>query len=570
MRLVIRQYIESLKERGELDVLLPDLLSQMGLEVFLTPGIGARQFGVDVAAVGSIDDSEKTVFLFSIKSGDLGRRDWDSGNPQDLRPSINEIIDLFIPQRIPSEYRSNKIKICLCFGGEVKEEVRPNVSAFTQSATKDNISFSEWNGDKLSDLIERYFLREELLPKECRVLLRKALAMLDEPTVSFQHFSRLISLLSKEAKDPKKVLIILRQLYICTGMLYSWCREADNLESAYLASEFTLLKAWEIFKPSIEKKNKLGEKTLSTFEEVFNLYISISNYYLEQKIIPNTNKLHAISHAVNSSSSVDINLKLFDTLGRLALAGIWMYWFGSRVSGVDEMSTQALQVVHQYREAVKNLIINNPILYSPYKDDQAIEIALALLLLSIEGSNNHNIQAILNKLSISIYYQFNLNSRYPANIYTYSDLIEHPIDDSDEYRKSVTKGSILYPLISIFSAIYGEVEAYELMKKLKEDYLKHCNYQIFFLDDVSENYLYNFEEMHGVTLSHINIDQEPAKLIEEITNECQLSNGINSLSAIKFGIWPLLLVASRHYRIPVPIHFIMELARVTETGAIDL
>jgi hypothetical protein len=216
--------------------------------------------------------------------------------------------------------------------------------------------------------------------------------------------------------------------------------------------------------------------------------------------------------------------------------------------------------VHQYREAVKNLIINNPILYNPYKDDQAIEIALALLLLSIESKNNHNIQAILKQLSESIYYQFNLNNHYPANIYSYSDLIEHPSDVSDEYRKSVTKGSILYPIISIFSAIYGEMEAYELMKKLKQDYLKHCNYQIFFLDDDSEKYLYNFEEMHGATLSHINIDQEPTKLLEDISNECQLSNSINNLSAMKFGIWPLLLVASRHYRIPVPIHFIMELA----------
>ena len=37
MKLMIRQYLASLKERGELDALLPDLLSQMGLEVFLKP-----------------------------------------------------------------------------------------------------------------------------------------------------------------------------------------------------------------------------------------------------------------------------------------------------------------------------------------------------------------------------------------------------------------------------------------------------------------------------------------------------------------------------------------------------
>jgi hypothetical protein len=46
-------------------------------------------------------ESESKVYLFSVKSGDLDRRDWD-GKPQDLRPSINEIIDVFIPTRIPA------------------------------------------------------------------------------------------------------------------------------------------------------------------------------------------------------------------------------------------------------------------------------------------------------------------------------------------------------------------------------------------------------------------------------------------------------------------------------------
>ena len=97
MKLMIRQYLASLKERGELDALLPDLLSQMGLEVFLKPGVGSRQYGVDVGAFGKLhNESESKIYLFSVKSGNLDRRDWDSTNPQDLRPSINEIIDVFI------------------------------------------------------------------------------------------------------------------------------------------------------------------------------------------------------------------------------------------------------------------------------------------------------------------------------------------------------------------------------------------------------------------------------------------------------------------------------------------
>ena len=77
MKLIIRQYLASLRERGELDAILPDLLSQLGLNVFSRPGRGTRQDGVDVAAVGVLDGQGERVFLFSIKPGDLTRREWD-------------------------------------------------------------------------------------------------------------------------------------------------------------------------------------------------------------------------------------------------------------------------------------------------------------------------------------------------------------------------------------------------------------------------------------------------------------------------------------------------------------
>ena len=57
MNLILKEYLNSLKERNELDTLLPNLLSQMGLNVFSTPSMGTAQKGVDVAAVGKIDRS---------------------------------------------------------------------------------------------------------------------------------------------------------------------------------------------------------------------------------------------------------------------------------------------------------------------------------------------------------------------------------------------------------------------------------------------------------------------------------------------------------------------------------
>lgn len=43
MKLVIKEYLSSLNERDELDAILPDLLSQLGLTVFGKPIRGGKR-----------------------------------------------------------------------------------------------------------------------------------------------------------------------------------------------------------------------------------------------------------------------------------------------------------------------------------------------------------------------------------------------------------------------------------------------------------------------------------------------------------------------------------------------
>jgi hypothetical protein len=196
MKLILKQYLSSLRERGELDAILPDLLSQLGLNVFSRPGRGTRQDGVDVGAVGSLDGGPERVYLFSIKPGDLTRKDWDGDAVQSLRPSLNEVKDAYIPNRLPAEHRGKDIVICIGIGGDVQEQVRPQLVGFMKQNTTTTITFEEWNGDKLSSLIQACFLREDLLPEHARSRLRKSLALLDEPEASYQHFAALIKSLA--------------------------------------------------------------------------------------------------------------------------------------------------------------------------------------------------------------------------------------------------------------------------------------------------------------------------------------------------------------------------------------
>lgn len=560
MKLIIREYLASLKERKELDVLLPDLLSQMGLIVFSKAGIGNRQYGVDVAAFGCIDDGLEKVYLFSIKSGDLGRQDWDAGKPADLRPSLQEILDVYIPTHIPNEYKDKPIEICLCFGGDLKEDVRLNVTCFIDKNTKGNISFSEWGGEKLAQYIEQYFLKEELLPEKYRSNLRKSLAMLDEPEISHNYFKQLVNLLKENTnlQKNKDILISVRQQYLSLWILYSWCREGNNLEGAYLSSEFLVLNAWDMTKTLHKNKGKESKPILVVFNKILELHQQIL-FDFSSKLMPLISNSYGVSHAINPSCAVDVNIKLFDILGRLSLTGLWAYFHLKRLKKINADKTE-LQKAKEYlltsQDLLMSLISNNPILFTPYKDDHTIDISMAVFLLSLNEENHRYIAEWLSKMSEMILLLFVSNGCYPSNLYNYSELIEHPKEDTEEYRKEVTKGSILYPMLAFFAGLFNLDDVYNNVQYICAEYLSHCTLQLWFPDQSSEQYFYNNKEIHGAAFAEISlktIDKE--KFLEIILNECDEMTNFYELSAVEEQYWPIIMIACRYYRLPIPLYF---------------
>lgn len=556
MKLIIKEYLSSLKERDELDAVLPDLLSQLGLNVYSRPARGTRQDGVDVGAVGSLDGGAEKVYLFSIKSGDLTRREWDGESAQSLRPSLNEIIDSYIPNRLPAEHRDKDIIICITIGGDVQEQVRPQLTGYIENNSKGNISFEEWNGDKLADFIRSSFLREDLLPKQARSNLRKSLAMLDEPEISYRHFAALIQAFSnvETLNEPQRVTAI-RQMSICLWILFAWAREAANMESAYLASEFTLLHAWSILRLYAENDNKTARAVQAAFSSVFTVYNQICIEFLGKNVLPYANKLHAVSSAMRGACSLDINLKLFDLLGRLGVAGTWAYWVAIRSSNQEEKDAM-LDEAQMYAEAVMNLIHNNPALLLPIKDDQAIDIHIAVSLLAIDGRNQSFITGWIDEILERARFSYEANLAYPCVLDTYSDLLEHPKSRDSDYRENATSASILYPTIALWAALLDDDDTFSKVATMKGELLPHSTFQFWYPDDHSEMYFYTNTDSHGATLANLAIDRSKEDFLEQIFDECKHSPHFKDLSAVKFGWWPLIVVACRHYRLPLPLHLL--------------
>lgn len=549
MKLLIRDYLASLKEREELDAILPDLLSELGFTVYSRPRRGTLQHGVDIAAVGE-DDGERKVFLFSVKQGDLTRQDWD-GTPQAMRPSLNEIRDVYIRNRIPARYKDLKIVVCLAFGGDVQEQVREYLTGYIADNTTDRITFAEWNGDEIAGLILKGILREEILPKSMRSCFQKAVAMVDEPDVSYEHFGRLARDLRRAATaSPKARVCAARQLNICLWILFVWARDVGNLEAPYRASELALLSVWELLRPTIGKKNREAKALRLVVHQVIKLHLTVASEFLEQKVMPYAQVCHGISLSIGSRSSLDVNLALFEALGRIGSAGLWIHWLGEQ-SGQENRETTRNGVV-RFTEAGLALIRNNPALFLPITDRQGTDIALFLQLWLISGLDAVEVTSWLQEMVNRLDFAVRTHGRYPSSASEYRELAEHPRDRSDDYFKEATAGSTVIPLIAAWLQALGQVEEVKRLSALVREELQHCTLQLWMPDATTEAELFVGDNIHGRALCDLPLGEGGPQLLTTIAEACRMDTAFEDLSPIKTGFWPVILVACRHYQLPIP------------------
>ena len=552
MILVIRQYVASLRERGELDAMLPDLLLELGYTVISRPSIGTRQYGVDIAAISPASDGERKLYLFSVKPGDLGRADWD-GSPQALRPSLDEIREIYLRLRVPKEHQNRKVVICLCVGGDVVEAVQDNVTGYIEQYASDRLAFEQWNGDVIAGLLVKGILKENLLTPELRTSFQKSVAMVDEPAICFAHFRHLVWQLCKPHATAKLRLSAARQIYLCLWVVFVWARDAGNVEGAYQAAEFAVLHVWKLLGKDLDKPAKGSREAAQTFHELVSVYRLIADELIAGKVLPHVEKQHAVSMAVGSSSPVDVNLKLFDLVGRVAIMGLWMLWERSGTAALPEVRDDwQAEGADELAQSLVHLVRNNPALLSPMQDAQSIDITLALMFLTMQRRWQPAVANWLDAMAHSIIFAFRTHARYPTIQSDYRELLNHPRESTEKYREEQTAASTILPLIALWAHGISATDAEQSITAFARDFAAHCNCQLWIPDEDTEAQLYSGEDRHGAMLTGLPIASEIDKAGGMVASECAATSHFENLSAIAFGHWPIVLMACRHYRLPVP------------------
>ncbi len=546
MNFILREYLSLLKESGELEELIFDLLLTMGVIPKSKPKRGVRQYGVDIAATGiDTKDNIKKLFLFLIKKGDFTRSTWD-GNVQAIRPSMNEIFDVYLKTHIESVDKDLPISIILVFNGDIEQNALINWAQYTNSIDAPNVQLDYWDGNKLALMIDTYLFDENILPKDFQSHLRRTLPFLEVSDFDLKDFYFLIEKILSDAisKSETEKLKSFRLISLCLNILFKWAEKADNLKPAFLAFERTILKVWEW----LSKDNLLVNKELAReFVKIFILSSNILVAYSD-KIKKHCYIKDGLSNHGGVAEKIEYPLITLEQIGLLSIVSL------VRLMCYDLTKNRAFLIDSVIiSNEIINLIHTNKSSFNILYDGHIIDITLTLYLMKIL----RKWKAIRNwPLGIVNYIDANykLRGKFPVLSDSYDDLVFIEFG----YAEDKAESSTLLPILAEWSVVFKDGEIYETIKKIKEITLKKTDMQIWLPESDIEDFIYKEYAFYYSGLMRTSIDFCPnfeeykTQIITEFKREIDYSR----ISFIKEKFDIIGLIASRHYRMqPFPYYW---------------
>lgn len=554
MRLILAEYLRTLRERDEFDRLLPNLLIAMGYVPLSEPQTGARQFGVDLAVTGkSPDDGQEELLLFVLKKGDIGRREWDS-DPNSVRQTLNEVLDSYLTSHVAPEYEMLRKKIVVSTTGNLKQNVEANYKGFVkQNSKKAKIEF--WNVDKVASYIERYMLNENVFSDQDRIDLRKSLSLSGDSDYDFRDLNRLLlrqlginndGSISQVAVKDKDFLKSLRRAHLAAQVCASWAKSEGNLERSLWIYERTLLWCWHRTTKLVDEQMKV---ILPAFSSLFQSYLITSKEYFEDI----QSHLHTRdSFSGYTRESAELAMILFKHLGFVSSIGLsWVYiTLGSE--DTDESVINNIQIIS---EGLVSFIQNNEALFSPRLDGHIIDINLAIFFLLLAGKLEF-VKSWIAKMVFRLDYCFKSKMYFPVGTDSIDDLVEIATENvSEDRRDGLMSTSWTLATFCAWSAILDINDAYAAIEiGHREEYNNVCAQLWHPTGDWYKRWYFQNICATGVSEAPYEIPETAELLRSRICKFLELPEyqWIEASRAKQFGLWGLDFIACRHFRMPVP------------------
>jgi hypothetical protein len=555
MRLIISQFLRTLRERDEFDRLLPDLLLAMGYVPLAKPQTGVRQYGVDLAAVGkSPVDGVEELLMLVIKQGDLGRRDWANGEPTSIRPSLEEVLDVYLTKLVAPEHAGLRKTIVLATTGDLKQDVETNWTGFKERySTQANFDF--WGADRVSDLIERFMLDENLFASSDRADLRKSLALAGDSEYDFRDLNRMLLRqlgLTAEGKlqapilGTKDLQKAFWRVHLAAQICTRWAQADGDSRQAVWVSERVLLWAWhrlQLIDPKEQPKLHAAIAAMwHSYTEAAARYFDVIRQHIGVRD----------GMAGYGSEGAAFAVVLFEHIGLIAAIGL-----ACRLETIHSPEARATVEgnVSEIADGLCALIQNHQASASPRLDGHIIDVTLALTFLVLAG--RHEVaKSWLAEMAKRLNYCFRSESKFPVSTDSLEDLVELEVNPNDPKLVEKLMGtSWCLATIAAWCVVFELDDHYaSLVRGAADSYDNVCAQLWHPTNEWPASWYFGGSLDHGET-------EAPYALLPSISGMRQRMkqflerpefDWVESSPTRKVGIWAIDFVACRHFRMPVP------------------
>ena len=542
MRMIIRQYIASLKEENELDTLLSNTLFANKIIPQTKTTKGARQRGVDIEAIGLDETGVKRLYIITVKRGDLDRKMWDK-DQNAVRQSVDQIIETHL-RLLNSKLKKLPCTIVVATNGEMKQTVDEDWKGYVEKNTKNNLEFEFWGLGTIADMVDTNIIANTMLQKDDLALLRKTLALIEDNEYDLSHYYQLLNNLFNTSKKltQKNVVKTLRLTLLLQNILFKWCQEIGNLKNAYVASEKVLLVTTNYI-----VNHKLSKKK-SIWDEYFNIFFSRLNIGWEyvKKIKPQLEIPFRLGHYANAVA-YEYPIICFEQIGIISQIGLEHIYFLNFLDANESLKESNIYRINFITEAITKLIQNNPGAYFPQFDDHIIDISLALQFY-FETLNYNSGKDYLELLTERLIQSYkHLNKFIPLFRTDFDEL--NLVWAKGEEPKS--KSSHLILTLAEWNLVFGNLWGYHLLSTCcsEKGIYKNVNLQCWMPDSDTEHFYYSKFGMtnSGTAITSYKLPQDYTLHINRIYEEREKFDFYEKFT--KFNrFWFLPNLASRHFR----------------------
>ncbi|WP_325918557.1 hypothetical protein [Pseudomonas frederiksbergensis] len=450
IQLVLSHYLSGLRERDELDALLPELLQAMGHSVHSRAQIGVNQGGVDVMSTKEDAQGQTEVFLFIIKFGNVNRNDF-YGTQQAISPSIRQAYTEYVRNRLQEPLRGLKKRIVLISNGILKQDAQSDYSAISKEVVEFSplCSLDFWGMDQLSPYIEEYLFDDALLLGKGKSDLRAALAGLEDTQASFSRFVRFVDDCMAALGDDKDVSENTRanrfhKRAAAAGMgwavLLVWGESEGNQKPGVLAGEYLLLRLWS---ESITLGLQTDIQFLKRFETLARLHANALLRYYERVMPSLLNRRRMLRYRPDQVLYIDL---ICDELGRLGTTLLLLQSL--------KVDTATLRAMHGCLVSFINA--HNGCLLPVY-DGQAIDLSIAMTAIMAVGdtaSTQLMVRECIDRFDAALH----RNRIMPVDTDDLEDAMAL-FSGKETQRGRFFKTTTLVPLLGTMAALLGDQEA---------------------------------------------------------------------------------------------------------------